>query len=97
PHSHSFPTRRSSDLASRTAVEGMSSASFRHGPLEMVGEQTLLFMVGGEGAERTLNRRLLEDVRLAGGRAEWVGHDADREEQGLLDRKSTRLNSSHVK
>jgi glucosamine--fructose-6-phosphate aminotransferase (isomerizing) len=65
--------------ASRTAVEGMSSASFRHGPLEMVGEQTLLFMVGGEGAERTLNRRLLEDVRLAGGRAEWVGHDADRE------------------
>ncbi len=57
-------------------AEGMSSAAFRHGPLEMVSEDTFVVVLAGEERTKTLNTRLLEDIRRKGGRAELLGTDA---------------------
>lgn len=60
-------------------AEGMSSAAFRHGPWEMLSEETFVIVFSGDGKTRDLNRRLLADIRQAEGRAELVG------ENSLLD------------
>ncbi len=53
-------------------AEGMSSAAFRHGPFEMLGEETFVLVFAGDTRTRDLNRRLSEDIRAKGGRAELV-------------------------
>lgn len=53
--------------------EGMSSASFRHGPYEMTNDRVLVLIVEGEGPTAELHRRLIGDVVQAGGRAALVG------------------------
>src|SRR5690606_39474152 len=80
--SHSFPTRRSSDLASLDVVHGFSSA-VRCDDLIFVGGK---MAVDGEG--RVLNS---EDI-VAQARTTM-----DNLKRAIKDRKSTRLNSSHVK
>lgn len=60
----------------RFHAEGMSSAAFRHGPFEMLSEETFVLVFSGESRTRDLNRRLLEDVREQQGRAELVIEDA---------------------
>jgi glutamine---fructose-6-phosphate transaminase (isomerizing) len=57
-------------------AEGMSSAAFRHGPLEMLGEEIFVVIFSGDGKTLDLNRRLLADIQQAGGRAELVGGDS---------------------
>jgi glutamine---fructose-6-phosphate transaminase (isomerizing) len=57
-------------------AEGMSSAAFRHGPFEMLSDETFVLVFSGEHETRELNRRLFEDVRRAAGRAELVGEGA---------------------
>jgi glucosamine--fructose-6-phosphate aminotransferase (isomerizing) len=57
-------------------AEGMSSAAFRHGPLEMLSDETFVLVFSGEHKTRELNQCLCEDVRRAGGRAELVGEGA---------------------
>jgi glutamine---fructose-6-phosphate transaminase (isomerizing) len=57
-------------------AEGMSSAAFRHGPLEMLSDETFVFVFSGEDKTRDLNQRLFEDVRKAGGRTELIGEGA---------------------
>lgn len=64
--------------ASGVGVEGMSSAAFRHGPYEMSGPSTLVLVAEGEGVLAALNRRLIDDVRRVGGRAEGIGWEAER-------------------
>lgn len=56
-------------------AEGMSSAAFRHGPLEMSAEE--IFVLVFAGAQRTaeLNCRLLADLREHQARAQVAGHD----------------------
>ena len=68
-------------------AEGMSSAAFRHGPLEMLSEETFVLVFAGDDKTRDLNHRLLADIQQGGGRAELAGEtsllDAFRlEEQG---------------
>jgi glucosamine--fructose-6-phosphate aminotransferase (isomerizing) len=58
-------------------AEGMSSAAFRHGPLEMLSEETFVIVFAGEERTKALNTRLLEDIRRKGGRAELLGKDAE--------------------
>jgi glucosamine--fructose-6-phosphate aminotransferase (isomerizing) len=53
--------------------EGMSSAAFRHGPFEMLSDETFVLVFAGANKTRDLNRRLFEDVREQQGRAELVG------------------------
>jgi len=57
-------------------AEGMSSAAFRHGPLEIVAAQTFVLSFSGSEKTRDLNRRLVQDVRKRQGKAELVGDDA---------------------
>ena len=53
-------------------AEGMSSASFRHGPIEMVGPETFVLIFAGSGETSALNRRLYDEVTRLGGRAAFV-------------------------
>jgi glutamine---fructose-6-phosphate transaminase (isomerizing) len=60
-------------------AEGMSSAAFRHGPLEMLSEETFVLVFAGDDKTRELNHRLLAGIQQGGGRAELAG------EASLLD------------
>lgn len=57
-------------------AEGMSSAAFRHGPFEMLSDETFVLVFAGEDKTRELNKRLFSDIREKGGRAELVGEGA---------------------
>jgi glutamine---fructose-6-phosphate transaminase (isomerizing) len=54
-------------------TEGMSSAAFRHGPLEMASAGLFVLVFSGMGAGRRLNQKLVEDVSAAGGKSALVG------------------------
>jgi glutamine---fructose-6-phosphate transaminase (isomerizing) len=54
-------------------AEGLSSAAFRHGPFEMVGPETFVLVFAGDAKTKNLNKRLFEDIRQHGGKAEFVG------------------------
>lgn len=57
-------------------AEGMSSAAFRHGPIEMLNGETFVGVFAGVETTRALNVKLLEDIRRKGGRAELIGAGA---------------------
>ncbi len=57
-------------------AEGMSSAAFRHGPLEIVAGETFVLLFSGDRKTRELQKRLRDDVRARRGRAELAGQDA---------------------
>jgi glucosamine--fructose-6-phosphate aminotransferase (isomerizing) len=58
-------------------AEGMSSAAFRHGPIEMIGDAVFVLVYAGPAVTRGLNERIVADVRAAGGRAALVSEDAE--------------------
>jgi glucosamine--fructose-6-phosphate aminotransferase (isomerizing) len=58
------------------SAEGMSSAAFRHGPFEMLSEEILVLVFAGEQLTRSLNERLVDDIRQQRGRAELVSEQA---------------------
>src|SRR5690606_40052584 len=84
PDLHHFPTRRSSDLRRRARLRRRGARSGRR--LAAVRFQPPVGRRGG-------------DLRGRADRGAVVGHDdtATVTEVTLADRKSTRLNSSHVK
>jgi glucosamine--fructose-6-phosphate aminotransferase (isomerizing) len=57
-------------------AEGISSAAFRHGPFEMLSDDTLVVVFSGDEKTRDLNRRLLADIKQGGGRAEFIGEES---------------------
>jgi glucosamine--fructose-6-phosphate aminotransferase (isomerizing) len=59
-------------------AEGMSSAAFRHGPLEMVSEEQFVLIYAGLPQTADLNRNLGQDVHKAGG----LGAVVDRQAAG---------------
>lgn len=63
--------------AAHFPTEGMSAASFRHGPFEMAGPRTMVLACQGPPTVADLNRRLVGDVRNVGGRAHLVGAASD--------------------
>ena len=54
------------------AAEGLSSAAFRHGPLEMLSQQLFVFVFAGDPKTRNLNARLFKEIRAQGGNAELI-------------------------
>ena len=56
--------------------EGMSSAAFRHGPMEMLDADVFLLAFAGAARTRALNEALVADVRAAGARAFLAAEDA---------------------
>ncbi len=63
--------------ATHFPAEGMSSAAFRHGPLEMVRPGLQVCMFAGDPQTMDLNRRLADDISAGGGSVAWIGRDAD--------------------
>jgi glucosamine--fructose-6-phosphate aminotransferase (isomerizing) len=57
-------------------AEGMSSAAFRHGPMEMLNDKTFVVIFAGDPKTRDLNHGLLRDVKERGVRCAWIGEDA---------------------
>jgi glutamine---fructose-6-phosphate transaminase (isomerizing) len=57
-------------------AEGMSSAAFRHGPFEMLGDETFVLVFSGDARTKDLNIRLLADILEQGSRAELCGEEA---------------------
>lgn len=58
--------------SARFSAEGMSSAAFRHGPIESVDNSVLVVVMEGDRRSEILNRRLARDVHAAGGRTALV-------------------------
>ena len=52
--------------SARFPAEGMSSAAFRHGPMEMLRQEIATIVCSGEERTRELNRRLVREL-IAGG------------------------------
>jgi len=63
--------------STRSSAEAMSSAAFRHGPMEMTGPETMVMVLEGDANIRDLNSKLVRDIRDGGGRAELIGPDAE--------------------
>ena len=61
----------------RYSAEGMSSAAFRHGPLEMLSQEILTCICLGDPRTEALNRRLHEDVSRAQGKSFLLSPDAE--------------------
>ena len=59
-------------------AEGLGSAAFRHGPMEMLGDHVFVMVFAGEEKTRALNESLVADACAAGARAFLVAEDADR-------------------
>jgi glucosamine--fructose-6-phosphate aminotransferase (isomerizing) len=59
--------------AARFHSEGMSSAAFRHGPIEMLSPQVFALVYLGASSMVTHNAQLVQDILAAGGDAEAVG------------------------
>lgn len=58
--------------AARLPCLDMSSAAFRHGPMEMISPQLFVLVFEGSAPTQALNARLAEDIRAAGGHAGLV-------------------------
>jgi glucosamine--fructose-6-phosphate aminotransferase (isomerizing) len=65
--------------AAHFPAEGMSSAAFRHGPLDMASPRTFVLVYEGLEPGRSLNRRLVADVQKIGGEAALVEDSPARE------------------
>jgi glucosamine--fructose-6-phosphate aminotransferase (isomerizing) len=59
--------------AARFGAEGMNSAAFRHGPLELISPHTMALVYLSAGATATMNVKMVQDILAAGGLAEQVG------------------------
>ena len=63
--------------STRQHAEGMSSASFRHGPMEMVDDKVFVLVLEGGARVAGFHHRLVDDVRAAGGRVALAGPGVD--------------------
>lgn len=62
--------------AARFSAEGMNSAAFRHGPLEVISPQIFALIYRGDETTAILSDKLAQDILNAGGQAEVVGMGA---------------------
>ena len=59
--------------AARVHAEGMSSAAFRHGPMELQGADMWIGVFSGDAATRGLNHRLVRDLVQSGAHCDEIG------------------------
>ena len=64
--------------ATHRPSEGLGSAAFRHGPMEMLDDSVFVLVFAGEHRTRALNESLVADTRAAGARAFLVAEDQER-------------------
>jgi len=56
-------------------AEGMTSAAFRHGPLEISGPETAVVLFAGDPRTQPMNRRLAEVIGRLKGKVFWIGEE----------------------
>jgi glucosamine--fructose-6-phosphate aminotransferase (isomerizing) len=61
--------------STRQQAEGMSCASFRHGPMEMLNQDVFVQIFAGAAKTRQLNENLLNEVKTMGARAALAGEE----------------------
>ena len=59
--------------STRRPAEGMSAAAFRHGPMEMAGDEVLVLILEGDATVAPLHHRLADDIIRSGGKAVLIG------------------------
>ena len=59
------------------AAEGLSAASFRHGPFELLSDRVFVLVLEGDACSSAFSRKLVADVRDAGGRSALVSPAAE--------------------
>ena len=59
--------------ATRLHAEGMSSAAFRHGPMEMLHKDMWVGVFSGDERTQDLNHRLARDLAASGGHCDEIG------------------------
>jgi glucosamine--fructose-6-phosphate aminotransferase (isomerizing) len=57
----------------KAAVEGLSTAQFRHGPFELADPRTSVIVLEGEAHTAELDRRLAGELGALGSRVLWIG------------------------
>jgi glucosamine--fructose-6-phosphate aminotransferase (isomerizing) len=62
--------------STRIHAEGMSSAAFRHGPMEMLDRDMATLVFTGEERTRQLNQRLAQELAASGQRCYEIGPGA---------------------
>jgi glucosamine--fructose-6-phosphate aminotransferase (isomerizing) len=77
--------------AAKSSFEGMNSADFRHGPLELVSPGFAAVIFAGSPLTSELNRNLGLEIIAHGGRVLWVGSAPDPELPTLLLPKTSDL------
>jgi glutamine---fructose-6-phosphate transaminase (isomerizing) len=61
----------------RVHAEALSSAAFRHGPMEMLGKASFVAVLEGDGATRGLNENLVRDIRATPAGGQLIGSHAE--------------------
>ena len=70
--------------AAKSSFEGMNSADFRHGPLELVSLGFAAIIFAGSALTAGLNRNLALEIISHGGRVMWTASEPDPELPTLL-------------
>jgi glucosamine--fructose-6-phosphate aminotransferase (isomerizing) len=77
--------------AAKSSFEGMNSADFRHGPLELVAPGFTALIFAGSPLTAGLNRKLGLEIISHGGRVLWVDSTPDGELPSLVLPKVSEL------
>jgi glucosamine--fructose-6-phosphate aminotransferase (isomerizing) len=65
-------------------AEGMSSAQFRHGPLELASPGFAAIVFASSGRTKSLNVRLVQNIAEFGGKVVLIGEGEDMQLNGIL-------------
>ena len=63
--------------ASRESLESLTTAQFRHGPLEMASEKIAVLILEGYDAQRTLNSLMFKDLIKLKANPVWISSEAE--------------------
>jgi glutamine---fructose-6-phosphate transaminase (isomerizing) len=77
--------------AAKSSFEGMNSADFRHGPLELVSPGFAAIIFAGSTTTAGLNRQLALEIISHGGHVMWADSESDPELSTLLLPKTVEL------
>ena len=77
--------------AAKSAFEGMHTADFRHGPLEIVAEGVTALVYAGSSETSALNRDLAREIIFYGGKAIWLDSIPDPEILTILFPQTSEL------
>jgi glucosamine--fructose-6-phosphate aminotransferase (isomerizing) len=70
--------------AARESIEGLTTAQFRHGPLEMASSKVAVFIYEGKGEQRNLNSLMYSDLERLGAHPIWISSENKPLHDGMI-------------